>query len=152
MASEDSTNSFTPGDTKILMCILKNLEGDLQADWNAVATELGYKDASIARTRWSQIKRKKIKGDSPKAAKGTPRKRKDSGTGGGDDEEGVESPTAKKRGRKAKGKNAKPKADDGDGDGDDANVKGAAIVKEEQLDEDAGAMESIEAAGREADP
>lgn len=33
-----------------------------QANWDTVATAMGYKDASIAKTRWSQIRKKKIGG------------------------------------------------------------------------------------------
>ena len=32
----------------------------LQANWDIVATECGYKDGSIARVRWNQIRSKKI--------------------------------------------------------------------------------------------
>lgn len=31
-----------------------------QSNWNKVAKELGYKDAGIAKTRWTQVRKKKI--------------------------------------------------------------------------------------------
>ena len=103
-----------------------------QFNYDAVATELGYKDGSIARVRWNSINRNKIQAGAAtpagvkkttSAKKSTPKKRKGGDTGAGDEDElgnGHSSPlkTPKKRGRK-------PKADGADG----AGVK----VKEESM-------------------
>jgi hypothetical protein len=39
-----------------------------QSNWDTVATEMGYKDAGIARTRWNQVRRKKIIGPAAAAS------------------------------------------------------------------------------------
>lgn len=41
-------------------CNCTHLTNIIQCQWDKVAAELGYKDASIAKTRWGQIRRKKI--------------------------------------------------------------------------------------------
>lgn len=79
-----------------------------QTDFVGVAADMGYKDASIAKTRWSQIKKKKITGSAPAGGvdktppnKKTPAKAKKATVAG----EGVEGDTPKtpaKRGRKPK--------------------------------------------------
>ena len=106
-----------------------------QFNYDAVATELGYKDGSIARVRWNSINRNKIQAGAAatpggvkkttSAKKRAPKKRKGGDTGEGDEDElgnGHSSPlkTPKKRGRK-------PKADGADGTG----VK----VKEESMED-----------------
>lgn len=45
-----------------------------QADWEAVAADNGHKDGSISKTRWGQIRRKKIEGIVPVPKSGTPKK------------------------------------------------------------------------------
>ncbi|KAK4570079.1 hypothetical protein LTR86_003049 [Recurvomyces mirabilis] len=98
MASEDtSVKGFTDGETKLLMCMIKHLHGDIPTDYDAVAAEMGYKDASIAKTRWGQIKRKKINADGDKP---TPKKRKGATTEGNGADDDTSNP--KKRGRKPK--------------------------------------------------
>ncbi|KAG8629702.1 hypothetical protein KVT40_001321 [Elsinoe batatas] len=52
--------TFTPLEQKILITILSNLKGDIDADWAKVAEVHGYKDAGIARKRWQQIRKQKI--------------------------------------------------------------------------------------------
>ncbi|KAI6819610.1 hypothetical protein KC332_g9783 [Hortaea werneckii] len=94
--------TFTDGEAKLLMCMLKHLkDGNLNTDFEAVAAELGYKDASVAKTRWGQIKKKKIEGSTtdPSPVKATPKKRKGKASDGADDEE---TPKAKKGRGKAK--------------------------------------------------
>lgn len=68
----------------------------LQTDWAAVAAENGLKDASIAKVRWGQIRRKKIEGKTPtpKVAGG---KRKNTEAQNEIDSE--ETPTKKKKAR-----------------------------------------------------
>jgi len=78
MSDHDTT--FSAGETKLLTSILRNCDGQInvrsldstiipftdvytQSNWDRVADEMGYKDANIARTRWGQIKKKKILGD-----------------------------------------------------------------------------------------
>lgn len=74
-----------------------------------MARELGYKDGSIARTRWSQIKRKKIAGAAGGTpVKASPGKRKKGDAVSGDDEEEA-TPAKKKGGRKGKKVQAKGK-------------------------------------------
>ncbi|KAK3676522.1 hypothetical protein LTR78_003798 [Recurvomyces mirabilis] len=127
MASEDtSVKGFTDGETKLLMCMIKHLQGDIPTDYDAVAAEMGYKDASIAKTRWGQIKRKKINttGDNP-----TPKKRKGATTDGDDAENGA--PNPKKRGRK-------PKTTKPDHDG---------LPVKDEVVEEAEAVESTEKGG-----
>ncbi|KAK3067889.1 hypothetical protein LTR53_014957 [Teratosphaeriaceae sp. CCFEE 6253] len=129
MASEEGTFSgFTSGETKILMSVIKHLKGDLDTDFDAVATELGYKDATIAKTRLRQIIRKKIRpavdADGEKA---TPKKRK--GAAASKDDVAEESPAKEGRGRKAKG----GKAEDG-----------STGVKPEQMEEETEAVETTE--------
>lgn len=73
----------------------------MQADFDAVARELGYKDASIAKTRWSQIKRKKIAGAAGATpSKASPGKRKKAAATSDDEE--VATPAKKKGGKKGK--------------------------------------------------
>ncbi|KAI6820811.1 hypothetical protein KC332_g8079 [Hortaea werneckii] len=94
--------TFTDGEAKLLMCMLKHLkDGNLNTDFDAVAAELGYKDAGVAKTRWSQIKKKKIEGTTSESSpvKVTPRKRKGKASDGADDEE---TPKVKKGRGKAK--------------------------------------------------
>ncbi|KAK3070375.1 hypothetical protein LTR53_010573 [Teratosphaeriaceae sp. CCFEE 6253] len=129
MASEDSTFSgFTTGETKILMSVIKHLKGDLDADFDAVATELGYKDATIAKTRLRQIIRKKIRpAVDADGEKTTPKKRK--GAAASKDDVAEESPAKKGRGRKAKGGTVE---------------SGSAEVKPEQMEEETQAVETTE--------
>ncbi|KAK1074320.1 hypothetical protein LTR12_002188 [Friedmanniomyces endolithicus] len=133
MSSEDSIlKDFTSGETKILMCIIKHLKGEINSDFEAVASELGYKDASIAKTRLRQIIAKKIKpAGSAGGAKGAPRKRKGAVEGGDNDTE--ESPMKKCRGAKPKGGGAKA----GSGLG----------IKKEEVKEEADAIATAEGAG-----
>lgn len=89
MADEAQAANFTPSETKLLISIMKNLEGDLkvrmldlltalmpsnlvssQSNFAAVAEECGLKDASIAKTRWGQIRRKKIRSSTSSPANG----------------------------------------------------------------------------------
>ncbi|KAI6872289.1 hypothetical protein KC343_g550 [Hortaea werneckii] len=94
--------TFTDGEAKLLMCMLKHLkDGNLNTDFEAVAAELGYKDAGVAKTRWGQIKKKKIEGSTTDSSpvKATPGKRKGKASDGADDEE---TPKAKKGRVKAK--------------------------------------------------
>ncbi|KAF2219674.1 hypothetical protein BDZ85DRAFT_285091 [Elsinoe ampelina] len=100
--------NFTAGEQKLLMTILANLKGDINADWDKVAELQGYKDASIARTRWSQIRRKKIDANDGDGAKPSPPKKRtkkqtdeEDAEGGGDDGEG-KAVKPKKGGRAAK--------------------------------------------------
>ncbi|TKA78046.1 hypothetical protein B0A55_02127 [Friedmanniomyces simplex] len=121
MSSDDSTpKNFTPGEIKILMCIIKHLKGEINSDFEAVAAELGYKDATIAKTRLKQIIRKKINPGGGGAAggggeKATPKKRKE------------------EPGRKPKGGPVEEEENEAD-------------VKEEQAGQEADAMESTEEA------
>ncbi|GAM86767.1 hypothetical protein ANO11243_047870 [Dothideomycetidae sp. 11243] len=74
---EGKTDSnFTTGEQKLLLSILAHLQGEIavspphhiltfkltlvETDWNGVAAECGYKDSSIAKIRWRQIRNKKI--------------------------------------------------------------------------------------------
>ncbi|KAK5115905.1 hypothetical protein LTR62_000361 [Meristemomyces frigidus] len=125
MVSKDTdTTSITAGESKLILSMIKHLKGDIQTDYDAVAQELGYKDASIARTRWGQIKRKWITADGGKAS---PKKRKGAATDGDDDEEEISTPPSKKRGRK-------PKAEKGkDGEAKEGEVKEEEVKEEEEL-------------------
>ncbi|WPH00898.1 Hypothetical protein R9X50_00373200 [Acrodontium crateriforme] len=128
MSSDANTNTsgFTANESKLLMSIMKNLEGELKADFDAVAEEMGYKDSGVAKARWNQIKRKKImvvggggsveKSGSGKKVAGVKR----AALAGGDEEEG----TPKRRGRKAKVvKSEEVVEEDGDGEEEKGNVK-----------------------------
>lgn len=146
MSSEDTTNSgFTASETKLIMCMIKNLQGDFpvrpvlyvaaacadlsETNYDAVATELGCKDASVAKARWGQIKRKKIMpSGSTDGKKATPRKRK--GAAVGSDGVTDESPAPKKRGRQTKTQ----KMEDGD----------AVDVKPEPIEDELDAVETTE--------
>ncbi|KAK5167408.1 uncharacterized protein LTR77_007107 [Saxophila tyrrhenica] len=108
-SSEQTKNvNFTDGESKLFVSIVSNLTGDIQFDADKVAAELGYKDGNIVKTRWGQIKRKRLTGDNGPAGgikkrspakKGAKAKAETEGEGG-DDEEAVKTP--KKRGRKPK--------------------------------------------------
>ncbi|GAB7362419.1 hypothetical protein MBLNU230_g2742t1 [Neophaeotheca triangularis] len=77
MSDTSATGTFTAGDMKLISAVFQHLVGDIQTDWDAVATLCGYKDKNVAKTRWGQIKRKKILGSGDAAAAGrkaTPRK------------------------------------------------------------------------------
>ena len=119
MADDNASFGFTTDENKIITCIMKHLKGDIQvsrrairhhnittdttsqADLEAVACELGYKDASVAKTRWNQIKRKKIAGVAGATpAKASPGKRKKVVDQDDDDEETT--PAKKKGGKKGK--------------------------------------------------
>ncbi|KAK4540013.1 hypothetical protein LTR36_009911 [Oleoguttula mirabilis] len=146
MAEEAAnTSGFTVGETKILMCMMKHLKGgEFPTDYEAVANELGYKDAKQVRSRWSQIKAKKINGASNPAEKTTPkttpkkRKGKSDSADGLDDEE-----TPKpKRGRKSNAQKAKEE--------EEAAAAAASDVKKEEVEEEeegeANVVESTEVA------
>ncbi|KAK3716865.1 hypothetical protein LTR37_006215 [Vermiconidia calcicola] len=116
MAEEVSAKiTFTEGESSLLMAIMQNLTSEIQFDADAIAQQLGYKDGSIVKTRWGQIKRKKLTaaGASPgggikkrtSAKKNTAKKGKgySETNGGGDDEEpATPTKTPAKRGRKPK--------------------------------------------------
>jgi len=92
-----------------------------QADWASVAAENNYKDASIAKTRWGQIRRKKI-APSPVKAAGVTKAPAKKGRAAG-------SPKAK--GPKGKGKKKVDVAvSDDDEDGADA-MESAAVKNED---------------------
>ncbi|TKA22648.1 hypothetical protein B0A50_07657 [Salinomyces thailandicus] len=137
MAKEEETptTGFTAGETKLLMCLIKHLKGDLPSDFDAVAAELGYKDGAIVKTRWGQIKRKKITAGltaSGNAGTITPRKRKAKAAAGvdgdGDDEEVT--PKAKRGGKKVKTQEmeeeavTKKEAEDDEVEGEEIAVEG----------------------------
>nr|POE56756.1 hypothetical protein CFP56_33728 [Quercus suber] len=114
--------------------------GQKQADFDAIATELGYKDAAVARVRWNQVRSKKFpaKKRGPNAPAGgvdkvspgkkTPVKAKKAGQSSKTKEDGVETPTPKKRANKSKD-TGKESTDD-----DDLAVKSEVQVKEEEVD------------------
>ncbi|KAK5125511.1 hypothetical protein LTR85_000622 [Meristemomyces frigidus] len=137
--AEEATNTSgsTANETKIVMCLVKHLKGELPSDFEAVAAELGYKDANVLKTRWSQIKRKKINAagaaNSEKSEKATPKKRK--GKADGADEVDDEETAKKKRGRKSKADKAKE---------EDEAATAAGVKKEENEAEEANAVESTE--------
>ncbi|KAI7231143.1 hypothetical protein KC330_g6589 [Hortaea werneckii] len=126
--------TFTDGEAKLLMCMLKHLkDGNLNTDFEAVAAELGYKDAGVAKSRWGQIKKKKIEGNPSESspAKVTPRKRKGKSSDGADDEE---TPKAKKGRGKAKSEGV-VKEDSEEGAGA-VEAKEKDIVETTEKDED----------------
>ena len=107
-----------------------------------MAAELGYKDGSIVRTRWGQIRRKKINtsgGSADTPAKATPKKRKGKvESGDGADDEETPKP---KRGRKTKAQKAK----------EEEEGAAAAVKQEEDAENEANAVESTEKGGEVAD-
>lgn len=126
MATTEITSLFTAGETKLLVSIMKHMTGNPpvnppgpylpppitnqpwnQTDWDAVAQDQGYKDASIARTRYGQIRKKKL-----------------DGAGNGAPEGGVDK--ASPGGRKAAGKPKKA-----GGDGGKVRGKGKKVKEEE---------------------
>ncbi|GAB7343831.1 hypothetical protein MBLNU457_1799t1 [Dothideomycetes sp. NU457] len=129
------STSFTAGETKLLISIMSNLQGDLSADWAAVATENNYKDASIAKTRWNQIRRKKI-APSPGKTAGVTKAPAKKGRAAG-------SPKAKGARGKGKKKADVPVSDDDEDGADAVDVKdkdaAETDVKAEDVDGGAGA-------------
>ncbi|RMZ14401.1 hypothetical protein D0864_00188 [Hortaea werneckii] len=122
--------TFTDGEAKLLMCMLKHLkDGNLNTDFEAVAAELGYKDASVAKTRWGQIKKKKIEGSTTDSSpvKATPKKRKTKASDGADAEE---TPKAKKG--RGKAKSADVVKEDSE--------EGASAIETTEKDEDVDAV------------
>ncbi|KAK6955312.1 hypothetical protein Daesc_002945 [Daldinia eschscholtzii] len=69
------TGTPSTGDQKFFAAFFKFLPNSMDIDWNGLALELGLKDARIARTRFSQIRRKYQQkdsvGDSPQQSKVT---------------------------------------------------------------------------------
>lgn len=148
--------TFTDGEAKLLMCMLKHLkDGNLnvrkaecdryhhlliycKTDFEAVAAELGYKDASVAKTRWGQIKKKKIEGTTSESspAKVTPRKRKGKTSDGADDEE---TPKAKKGRGKAKSEGVVKEDSE---EGADA-VESTDVVETTEKDEDVDSKDEL---------
>ncbi|THX50362.1 hypothetical protein D6D11_05374 [Aureobasidium pullulans] len=123
--SDAADTTFSVGETKLLISIMKNLEGDLQSDWDAVAGEMNYKDGTIARARWNQTRRKKILGTGASTTKATKK------------------PAATKKGTAAKAKTqTKKKIDSDDEDEEDQDEIKVAVKKEE--DNDAEAEEASE--------
>lgn len=102
----------------------------MQTDWDAIAKQLGYKDAGVARTRWGQIKRKKFAATTGRVSKGSPNKKTATAPKSAADgaEEGT--PTKAKRGRKPK-----------------AKATDATKVKNEEVEDEADAVETTEQAG-----
>ncbi|KAI7670562.1 hypothetical protein KC318_g3967 [Hortaea werneckii] len=132
--------TFTDGEAKLLMCMLKHLkDGNLNTDFEAVAAELGYKDAGVAKTRWGQIK-KKIEGNTSESspAKVTPRKRKGKASDGADDEE---TPKAKKGRGKAKSESV-VKEDSEEG-ANAVETKEKDIVETTEKDEDVDSKDEL---------
>ncbi|RMY02465.1 hypothetical protein D0867_11042 [Hortaea werneckii] len=150
--------TFTDGEAKLLMCMLKHLkDGNLnvrhalhgrhhhllicyKTDFEAVAAELGYKDAGVAKTRWGQIKKKKIEGNTSESspAKVTPRKRKGKASDGADDEE---TPKAKKGRGKAKSESV-VKEDSEEG-ANAVETKEKDIVETTEKDEDVDSKDEL---------
>jgi len=145
------STSFTPAESKLLISIMANLQGDLnvsdlyihsarhqienfpirhrspnnaQADWATVATENNYKDASIAKTRWGQIRRKKIANGSPKGA--------NAGVTKAPAKKGRAAGSPKAKGGKGKSKKAVASEDDEDS----ADVEDMVKVKAETENEE----------------
>ncbi|KXT03534.1 hypothetical protein AC578_1610 [Pseudocercospora eumusae] len=55
--------TFTPAEVKFILAAIKNAEGGtFKFDAEAVAQELGMKDAGSVKARWNTINRKKIQG------------------------------------------------------------------------------------------
>lgn len=105
-----------------------------QTDFEAAAVELGYKDATVLKSRWSNVKRKKINGSgAANGEKTTPKKRKSKAdVDENDDQE--KTPTPKKRGRPSKAQNAK----------EDEEAAAANVKEEEAAEDEANAVESTE--------
>lgn len=97
---------------------------DVQSDFDAVAEELGYKNGSIVRSRWNQIKQKKIIGATGKASKVNAQKRKVGKGDGNYNQDDDETPLSKKGG--------KMKVERPEGVGIETKVK----VKVEDTDDD----------------
>ena len=151
MAEETSTTgaiSFTEPESKLLIAIMQNLTSDIQVrafilgalvsiantcqfDADTIATQLGYKDGSIVKARWGQIKRKKlsacvspagIKKRTP-SKKAMPKKAKVEGDLDNDDDAGGEETPTKtpaKRGRKKKAELETEEVEVKQEDGDEA--------------------------------
>nr|POE65321.1 hypothetical protein CFP56_34988 [Quercus suber] len=146
-----ASDQLTTAESKIILGVLKHLSSDIQADFDAIAAELGYKSAEVAKVRWRQVRNKRFplgerassapSGgiDKANSSKKTPVKAKKAGTGQESQESPTTTPTTttpKKRGRKSKAKSKDVDADDDD----------VAIKSEEQvMEENAGLAESVDA-------
>ncbi|KAK3048692.1 hypothetical protein LTR09_010001 [Extremus antarcticus] len=109
--SESKGIELTAAESKFVLAVMANLTSDIQFNADAIAAQMGYKDAAIVRARWNTIKRKKLSVDAPTGVvkKRTPKKAAKSkegeeGDGDGGDDEEVVTPvkTPKKRTRKPK--------------------------------------------------
>ncbi|KAF4551586.1 Hypothetical protein D9617_13g100870 [Elsinoe fawcettii] len=135
--------NFTPTDQKILMVILANLQGDINADWAKVAEILNYKDAGIARKRWTQIRNKKIlPGSAGNADNGSPVKAGKKGKGGSPGKRTSDEAEAKAEGRDAEAGGEEEEKPKKKGNGGRPAKKAKKtdvkeIIKEEVEDEDA---------------
>ena len=116
---------FTPTEIKLMVLLMKHqIGGEIQvshtilifhldssvannspqSDLEAVAIEMGYKNAKVVKDRWNQIKKKKL-GSSTATGNDVERttpSKKAAGTKRAGEDEGEVTPTPKKRGRKSK--------------------------------------------------
>ncbi|KAK4985484.1 hypothetical protein LTR66_008155 [Elasticomyces elasticus] len=148
MAEEASRSDvvFNARETKLLVSMMKHMQADPSVDYDAVASELGYKDGSIVKTRWNQIKRKKINASSGSPSGGVAKTTKKTTTKSPKDKKAEVkgddngSPKPKKRGRKPKSevKVEGPDVDSGSADGGDTAVK-----EEVAADEEVAAVEDV---------
>ncbi|KAI7552172.1 hypothetical protein KC331_g2070 [Hortaea werneckii] len=133
--------TFTDGESKLLMCMLKHLKDDiLNTDFEAVAAELGYKNAGIAKWKWSQIKKKKIEGATSEFSptKVFPRKRKGKASDGPNDEE---TPKAKKG--RGKTKSEEKVKEDSEEETDAVETKEMDVVETTEKDEDVDSKDEL---------
>ncbi|MCJ1397949.1 hypothetical protein MMC11_001145 [Xylographa trunciseda] len=134
-------STYSPAETKLIQIAFKHMKGIPDCDWDAIATEYGYKNAAIARAKYGIAMNKyKSAGATTDgaptvtpAAKAPTRKRKapgDTPNGG------------TKRGRKPKGLSA-VEVQDNEDDAEVAEEKIKVEAKEEAATEDGSESEAV---------
>ncbi|KAF7186970.1 hypothetical protein HII31_11701 [Pseudocercospora fuligena] len=126
----DST--FTPAEIKFILAAIKNAEGGtFKFDAEAVAQELGMKDAGSVKARWNTINRKKIQGAASPAGgvdKTTPTKKSTTPKKADGDK------TPKKRGRPKKAAAAADATPEKEATPEKDTVKEEAVMPEKEKD------------------
>ncbi|KAI5864204.1 hypothetical protein GGS23DRAFT_595841 [Durotheca rogersii] len=74
LTPKTEANGYSVHEQKFFATIFKYLPKNLDLNWDEFASEMGLKNASIAKTRFSQIRRKFEIGNSPGSVSSTPSK------------------------------------------------------------------------------
>ncbi|GKT46985.1 uncharacterized protein ColSpa_07166 [Colletotrichum spaethianum] len=113
--SEKAAPAPSPSDINFMIQIFQHMTEKPVIDWDSFANAAGFKSASVAQTRWGQIRRKL----SHPVGQATPKKSTAQGSSTTPGSASKVKKTAGRVGAKAKGKNAVKMEEDADEEGDE---------------------------------